>query len=397
MMLHLDSALKRALRDNKNARLHILVCLLSQALGPVPIPTPASEIASELNLNRDTINDALHAMQHDGYAGKTLGGWIATTKARQLPLAPLFLEPGMEAPQSGLLPESGALFGADRRRKISAFADPMRKISASLVVVDQTDQDQLADQQQQQTPQAENFRIAEEQAAGCSAESREEVRAALKKAGIKPGRYHRAFMADPWVTVERVRNWQTEARRLIEEDGAELDNTAGYIIRRLSEHEEPPMNELTANEPPINEPTVTNPPEQTEAGSKKSDLLFEALSDLTGLTPPLRDWRKLTDSARGKLNRTAAELRKVEATPEQVRAFWSWWKRADFRGKQGQRPEPADVAKKWSMYLNDTLSSTASQPSRQRPDDPADVARRELAARINARRCAQRTGQASDR
>jgi hypothetical protein len=224
MTLQLAPTLKRALRDNKNSRLHILLVLLSQACGPVPIATPASEIAHELNLNRDTVNDALSAMERDGYVSKVTLGWIASTKARQLPLSTLFLESGMEALQSGLLPDPGG----------DCFAAPGRKISASsVVVVDQIDPNQLADQQQQTThaAEAEKSRSAD----------REGVRAALKAVGIKPGRHHRELIADPWVTVERVRHWQIETQRMIAEDAAELTNCPGYIIRRLIEHEEPPV------------------------------------------------------------------------------------------------------------------------------------------------------------
>ena len=214
-MLQLDHALKRTLRDNKNARLHILIVLLYQSCGAVPRATSAADISAELNLNRDTVNDALQAMAHDGYAARTEQGWIATTLAQQLPL-PSLLNAGMETRQSGLLPDAA---GQDEMRKNSASR---RKISApSVVVVDQQDHD-LKDQQQQPNNDAEK------------------LRAALAAAGIRPGKQHRALMADPWVTADRVSAWQRHVQQMLESGEAALDNPAGYIITRLLEQDEPP-------------------------------------------------------------------------------------------------------------------------------------------------------------
>jgi len=82
------------------------------------------------------------------------------------------------------------------------------------------------------------------------------------------------------------------------------------------------------------------------------DELFEALADVSGRTPPDRDWLKLPNVARGILNKATAQLRKVKATPDQVRAFWPWWQANDFRGKKNQRPDPWEVVKQWTLYLN---------------------------------------------
>ena len=45
-----------------------------------------------------------------------------------------------------------------------------------------------------------------------------------------------------------------------------------------------------------------------------SDLLFESLASACGL-----DWKQLTRTERGRLNKAVKELREIGATPEQVR------------------------------------------------------------------------------
>jgi hypothetical protein len=87
--------------------------------------------------------------------------------------------------------------------------------------------------------------------------------------------------------------------------------------------------------------------------SRKLDSeIFEALADVSGRTPSDRDWKKLPGVTRGILNKAASQLRKVKATPEQVRDFWPWWKVHDFRGRQNKRPDPWEVVKQWTVYLN---------------------------------------------
>jgi hypothetical protein len=220
-MLQLDPTLKRTLRDNKNTRLPILIVLLYQSCGPTPRATPAPEICAELNLNRDTVNDALQAMAHDGYVARTEYGWIATSSAQQLPLTGLITN-GIETQQSGLLPEAT---GQNTMRKLSAS---VRSFSASpVVVVDQ--QDSNSENQQQQTnnaAKAETFR--------------DDVRAALQSSGIRPGKQHRTLMADEWVTADRIRRWQSEVQRMLDSGEAAFGNPAGYIITRLLAHDEPP-------------------------------------------------------------------------------------------------------------------------------------------------------------
>ena len=127
------------------------------------------------------------------------------------------------------------------------------------------------------------------------------------------------------------------------------------------------------------EPNAASPREP-----RPSDLHFEALADLTGLTPPFRDWKKLTKTSAGQLNRYAKELRDAGATPEQIAGFKVWFSKHDWRGREGQAPTPADVVKLWSKYLNGEKGNGAHRNSN--PQDPERQERlQRLADAINQR------------
>ena len=69
--------------------------------------------------------------------------------------------------------------------------------------------------------------------------------------------------------------------------------------------------------PVIKQPTKSNPKKTLATGkpSRKPDLIFEKLVDVCGL-----NLAELTKSARGPLNKAAAELREVGASPEGIEA-----------------------------------------------------------------------------
>lgn len=117
---------------------------------------------------------------------------------------------------------------------------------------------------------------------------------------------------------------------------------------------------------------------------KASDVLFEALSDVTGRTPAGRDWSKLTDVERGILNSATKQLRKIGATEQQVREFPAKFKKlaeSDYRYRR--RLEPWDLPKLWSAVNGEMPSGhTASDSPVKQPDDNS----RSIAAQINARR-----------
>ena len=128
--------------------------------------------------------------------------------------------------------------------------------------------------------------------------------------------------------------------------------------------------------------------------ARPRDLHFEALADITNLTPPERNWKKLPKTAAGPLNRYAKELRDVGAQPEQIAGFLPWFQRNDWRGKAGQFPAPADVVKLWTAYLNgDRTNGSRSQSPGQILGDAERERLQHLADEINARRAAKRAAQ----
>ena len=100
------------------------------------------------------------------------------------------------------------------------------------------------------------------------------------------------------------------------------------------------------------ETTSGNGADEPRPSTRPRDLHFENLADLCGMTPPERNWKRLTKTAAGQLNKYAKELRGVGATPDQIAAFEEWWRENDWRGQKGQLPTPADVVKCWPLFQN---------------------------------------------
>lgn len=100
----------------------------------------------------------------------------------------------------------------------------------------------------------------------------------------------------------------------------------------------------TQNEPPHPNRRRTNP-------------IFEALAELWGITPAANpatgrpDWLKLTDNEIGQLNKYSGQLRRVQATAEQIKSFGLWWYKNDWRGQRNQKPCPADVCREWNHFI----------------------------------------------
>lgn len=72
------------------------------------------------------------------------------------------------------------------------------------------------------------------------------------------------------------------------------------------------------------------------------DPLFDALAELCKLDPKLKG---------SMIARTANNLRKVSATPEQVTRFGEWWRLWDWRGTRGQPPTPPQVETEWRKAM----------------------------------------------
>lgn len=201
----MDIRIKQLVRDNRGVRLAVWLVLAGSA-GPLL----AVDIAGEIGCHRDSVSDALRAMERDGYTAALGSGrhprWTLTDKARQLPL------PGLELPG-----------GSD-------YVDAEKFLVTSPVVVVDLDLDRESDehgesQQQQQPSEAEKFRVTAPRS------DLEQVLAELTAAGIlEPTRSQLA--ADLWVTVDRVRRTAKAARR--------TNGRAGVMVLNLRGHVEPP-------------------------------------------------------------------------------------------------------------------------------------------------------------
>jgi hypothetical protein len=68
------------------------------------------------------------------------------------------------------------------------------------------------------------------------------------------------------------------------------------------------------------------------------------------------DLSDLTDKSRGKLNNVGKHFRlKYEGKPDSavvagLEAYAAWWRREDWRGKQGQPPDPYQVQENWGRF-----------------------------------------------
>jgi len=190
----MDYRLKQLVRDNRGLRLHVWL-VLAGSVGPLL----AVDIAGEIGCHRDSVIDALRAMERDGYTAALGPGrhprWTLTDKARQLPL------PGLDYVE----------------------AEKFR-LTSPVVAVD-LDPAGESDQQHQQPSEAEKIRVRAQRP------DLDEVLEELTRAGIlEPTRSKLA--ADLWVTVERVRLTAKAARR--------SKGGPGVIVLNLRGHHEPP-------------------------------------------------------------------------------------------------------------------------------------------------------------
>jgi hypothetical protein len=159
-------------------------------------------------------------------------------------------------------------------------------------------------------------------------------------------------------------------------------------MRRLP----PPNEEATRHEQRIEQRSEKRrekegaPTERTETPSpteripeklkvRAPDLVFEALAGICQMTPADGGWKRLTATERGMLNRFAGQLRQIGATPEEVQAFGLWWRKSDWRGKQGQVPTPAQVVASWTQFQG------ASARGQGAFESEAEIVRRKQAER----------------
>lgn len=114
----------------------------------------------------------------------------------------------------------------------------------------------------------------------------------------------------------------------------------------------------------------------------RQDGLFEAVAVVTKRAPPGNDWSKLPDVTRGILNKVTAQLRKVEATVQQVHGFPAWFERKKKDDYRLRRPlEPWDLPKNWPEYLDDGLRQHDGEAHRT---DATGTGTSGIAARVAA-------------
>lgn len=122
-----------------------------------------------------------------------------------------------------------------------------------------------------------------------------------------------------------------------------------------TEHTEVSPTNTSSSIPEIHKQEVEQEVEQTLAAAappRKRDHLFEALATNTGL-----DWKKLTSSERGRLNKACKELRDVGATPSDVedraRRYRKKWPDMELT--------PTALASNWSQLAPDERQLTLTE------------------------------------
>jgi phage replication O-like protein O len=81
----------------------------------------------------------------------------------------------------------------------------------------------------------------------------------------------------------------------------------------------------------------------SEAESARHKELFDAIANVCVLDAKLSG---------GQIARTAKQLREADASAsaQRLREFLEWWKRNDFRGRQGKPPTPGQLLASWRQF-----------------------------------------------
>jgi phage replication O-like protein O len=81
----------------------------------------------------------------------------------------------------------------------------------------------------------------------------------------------------------------------------------------------------------------------SEAESERHKELFDAIANVCVMDAKLSG---------GQIARTAKQLREADATAsaQRLREFLEWWKRNDFRGRQGKPPTPGQLLLFWRQF-----------------------------------------------
>lgn len=81
----------------------------------------------------------------------------------------------------------------------------------------------------------------------------------------------------------------------------------------------------------------------------------------------------LSIGAMSNLGRVSKRLRKVGATPADLREWWEWWRQFDWRGQKGQRPKPNQITDSWPAFV-EWRKNPSSQPDDNSGKSPLVIA-----------------------
>lgn len=125
--------------------------------------------------------------------------------------------------------------------------------------------------------------------------------------------------------------------------------------------------DTTSPPPPPVEDTSIQKPEPTPAIQETTrkeptpqQALVAALSETTGMDTRLNGSR---------LGKAAAQLARVEATPDLIRQHYGpggWWYTSDWRGQKGEFPRPEQVIETWGQWTRAAPVANGKPPGRGR-------------------------------
>lgn len=128
--------------------------------------------------------------------------------------------------------------------------------------------------------------------------------------------------------------------------------------------------EAASAPPPPVEDTSIQKPEPTQAIQETTrkeptpqQALVAALSEATGMDTRLNGSR---------LGKAAAQLARVEATPDLIRQHYGpggWWYTSDWRGQKGEFPRPEQVIETWGQWTRAAPVANGKPPGKGRTSE----------------------------
>ena len=118
--------------------------------------------------------------------------------------------------------------------------------------------------------------------------------------------------------------------------------------------------------PPVEDTSIQKPEpppaiqETTRKEPTPQQALVAALSEATGMDTRLNGSR---------LGKAAAQLARVEATPDLIRQHYGpggWWYTSDWRGQKGEFPRPEQVIETWGQWTRAAPVANGKPPGKGR-------------------------------